>query len=1342
MSKPANGGDPPGPGPTRRHVLTTGAAALALASMPTAVRAARAAASPLATEPASRPQEGRVLASLNGTWDFMPTSGAPTAPPSAGSWSSIPVPAEWNMTAGNFSTSWGAYDLFETPSDWDSVNVAWYSRSVDVPASESGNRIVIRFEAVNFEATVFWNGVQVGQHAGGLLPFEIDVTDQVSFGGSNTVQVLVTSGTAAAVQSDGWHYPNGSWWGQTCWGIWQDVWLLSRSATYVQDSYVVTSVADKQITVSTTLANSGTADATVWVSHKVTDGPRTVLGGPASQVTVPAGGTATVTYTKPWASPRLWGPDDPYLYELTAAVSGSMSGPASDSKKVRFGFREVTVQGIDILLNGEPVMLRGDAWHYMGSVENSRAYATEWFTLVKAAGVNYLRLHAMPYPTVFYDVADEMGLLIVAESGVYGSSGNYALNAADFWDNCVTHLTERVLRDRNHPCIFAWSSENEMLAAFGQSWAAQVATFKPVISALDATRPIYFEGDGDPEGVADLESTHYPWEITTSNTAIPESAYALAPGGVNAGFWDRQKPMLIGEFSSMYYATPSQVSAVGGPATYADLEGLYSAHALIVGAQIEGFRYAGATGVSPWNTVWYGMYHLPFDPSRENLPLPGLTGPRLLQVGPYATTLNPGFEHDLPRWQPNPIHNRVAQVMPGTAARATDYRTHFWGGSTLNRTFAVYHETGTQTTVTLCWELSVPGTRGSSGSQPVTVPPDNHTDVTLAIPVPPVQRITAGALTVRVLDDGEALYENTVAATVYPQSAGQRQSTAALSAIVVETGGSTATSDALTALGVTTISVTDLSTLPTGQQILVLGEGATVSPTSDEVSALTSFVQGGGLVLSFAQPTLPELLPWPVLAAGSPQTIAHVVAPHHPVLDGIGADDLRWWNTDSELVVSEALIKPGYGSFTSIADVGPALATSALAEAPYGSGTYLFCQFPVIAASADEPVAAVLLRNIVDYVAARQPTPRLSLGVVSPQGSPLITTLTDSAVNFTALTTVSADTLSGLGALLVDASSGNGDGVAAVAAATSDVTAWVTAGGTLWVNGLTTGSLTTLSGVLPSGVTLTALDSAHQLGAVTTGKSAIADGLNNADLDWPGSSVPLVTATVSGPGGVSAADSRAVDWTAFEAGAEQNKYQVAQESALGFAPASVLWATPSGSGHVVIDMLSWPASLALPAQTTLAAGIAAGLGLDFIAGTGSGLLPTTGWVGFAYPNNAAAPLAYDRNESTRWSSNALQEPGMYYGVDLGATHTLTRIVWDDSPAPGDLPRGLDIQTSPDGTTYTTVLSLTAAQVSSMSNAGVLTIPLESITTRYLKMVDTGSAPGNYLSLYELYLFGQ
>jgi hypothetical protein len=1239
-------------------VLITGAAAFATVAIPGPARAAiaRAAAQAArdgrATQPQSVPPEGRILASLNGTWDFMPTSGTPTTPPTTGTWDSIPVPAEWNMTAGNFATSWDAYNLFETPADWDSVDVAWYRRTVDIPATRQGDRIVLRFGAVNFAATVFFNGTQVATHTGGLLPFEADVTDYVDATGTNTVHVLVTSGTQAAQQADGWHYPNGSWWGQTCWGIWQDVWLLARPATYIQDAYVVTSLTSKSITVTTTLANVGPAAQTVQVSHQVTG---TSIAG-RTQVTVAAGGTATVTFSKPWTNPRLWNQQDPHLYQLEITTD------TGDSYTTRFGFREIAVSGTHILLNGEPVLLRGDAYHYMGSMVNSRAYATTWFTMVKELGVNYLRMHAMPYPPVFYDVADEMGLLIVAESAIYGSSNNYALGSADFWDNCVTHLTARVLRDRNHPSVFAWSAENEVLAAAGQSWAARVATLKPVVTALDATRPVYFEGDGDPEGVADIESTHYPWELNATNAALPESMYAVAPGGTAAGFWDHKKPMIVGEFSSMDHPTPSLDSAVGGPATFTGLDGLYAAHALILRAQVEGFRYAGVTGFSPWNTVWYGTKHLPFNPANESLPLPGPDGPKPLQIGRWAATLNPGFERDLPSWQSTPVHDTDRLTFPATAALATDYRTHFWAGGTLTRTYAVYNTAGTRETVTVTVELRLADGQSASLSHDVTAAPDGPTDVTFTIKVPAVRAITTGTLTVRVGD-----YEHQAPVSVYPRSVAKRITSAPLSALVYQNGASASTADALAALGVSTTTITDLSSLPGGGQVLVLGEGATATPTADEVTALLAFVKGGGRVLILAQETMPELLPWPVLLDGTAQTITHFAAPSHQVLTGIGADALRWWNTASEQVVRQGMVKPRYGSLTSIADAGAGLASSALAEAPYGSGTYLLCQFPVISAAGDEPIAAILLRNLVDYLATRRPSPRHTLGVVSTSGSDLTGTLTEAAVGYTSVTTVSADTLTGLDVLLLDAS--DSAAITAITAGTADLNAWVTAGGTLWVNGLTSGNLDSLKGVLPAGTTLASLDSGHQFGAVTTGSSALLDGLNNADLDWSGAASPLVTETVSVPGGTSAADSRGVNWTELINGVEQTMYQNVLESELGFTAASVVSAASAGSGQIVIDMLNWPSSLPLPDQTALAAGIAAGLGIGFTKSSGSRLLSTTEWTGFASPNNGAAPDAYDGNLTTRWSSNGPQTPGMYFGVDLGAAHTLTKIVWDNSPAP-------------------------------------------------------------------------
>jgi beta-galactosidase len=81
------------------------------------------------------------------------------------------------MTAGDFATTWNAYNLFDTPADWDTVDVAWYRRTVDIPAgsqTQPGDRIVLQFGAVNFAAAVFFNGTQVATHTGRSRPRRAD----------------------------------------------------------------------------------------------------------------------------------------------------------------------------------------------------------------------------------------------------------------------------------------------------------------------------------------------------------------------------------------------------------------------------------------------------------------------------------------------------------------------------------------------------------------------------------------------------------------------------------------------------------------------------------------------------------------------------------------------------------------------------------------------------------------------------------------------------------------------------------------------------------------------------------------------------------------------------------------------------------------------------------------------------------------------------------------------------------------------------------------------------------------------------------------------------------------
>jgi beta-galactosidase len=1315
--------------PTRRQVLTLGGALAAAAGLQGLGLAQTAEAAPV-----PRGGGARVLQSLNGTWDFIPAAAGAAYPPPDSGWADIPVPAEWNMSAGPFATSWGAYDLFGTPAEWNDVDTAWYRRTVRVPAGAEGQRIVLRFEAVSFEATVFFNGVQVGHHLDGLLPFEADVTGHVDFRGPNTVHLLVRSPAAAARGTAGFHHPAGSWWGQEAAGIWQDVWLLARNPVFAQDTAIVTSVAGKKLGATTRLRNDGAADATVRVDHTVWDGPRQVLRL-TRVVTVAAGATVTVEETAGWSRPRLWSPDDPHLYELRVDVRGGSGGRVLDSATHRFGFREVTVDGPALLLNGEPQLLRGDSWHYMGSIQNSRAYAELWMRMAREAGVNYMRLHAMPYPPVYYDVADELGMLIVGESGIYGSSGNYAMDADDFWANCATHLRDRVVRDRNHPSIIAWSAENEMLAAFGQSWASQVAALKPAVLAGDTTRPVYFEGDGDPQGAGDLRSTHYPLEITTGNTAIPETARALAPGQPRGGEWDRTKPFLISEFSSMYYANPSDVSAIGGPAAYAGLDGLWSAHALTLRAQIEGFRYAGITAISPWNTVWYGMRPLPFDGTSMPAADPDGSGPRLERVGPYAATLNPGFQRDLPAFEPNPIHDAVVRVFQPVAALAMDYRTHYFGGTTLSKDLMVCNDTARTAGLTVGWALSGRGIPTRRGSVRTTVAATGRGTVTARLDLPVVSEPTAAVLRVSVTGDGR--FTDDIALTLYPAAAPKLG--VPLKAAVLEGASGAATTRALTALGVTTRTLAGLGTLPdpASGEVLVVAEGADPAVTGADGAAVAAFAAAGGQVLVLAQTAFPQILPWPQFTTGSAQTVTHVAAPHHPVLAGIGAEDLRWWQTAGETVTSRVLLKPRFGSLLSLADAGPALAGAALAEARYGKGRYLMCQYPVVAAQAGEPVAATLLRNLLGHV-ARPAVPTGRFGVLAAgEESAAVVTLRAAAADLTVLGGVDADALASLDVLLVDASAGNEPALASLESAASAVSAWTSAGGTLWINGATPDTWASVAPVLPSGAALTAVDADHAHGAVVTGASALTTGVNNADLDWPGAGAPLVSYTVRATGGRSAVETRAVVWSLFSAGNEQTKYGKAAHSTVGFTPGSVLWQADQGQGSVIVDQLLWPGASALPAQVGLAALLAANAGVAFAAGAGSGELPTTGWKGFTNPASSNPANAFDRNPSTRWSTDTLRQPGMYYGLDLGAVHTIDKIVWDASSSSGDVPSAADLLVSTDNSTWTTVLSL--ADTAPYTAGGVMTLSFAPVPARYFKVVNT-KAGGLYMSVHEIYVY--
>ncbi len=126
---------------------------------------------------------------------------------------------------------------------------------------------------------------------------------------------------------------------------------------------------------------------------------------------------------------------------------------------------------------------------------------------VKAGNNVAIRFHTQPWDEPWYQIADEVGLLVVEECAVWCDPAAYQLSAATFWTNYSQHISAAVKRDHNHPSIVLWSLENEILHCGGEKLYsgtdAELAAMGSIVKSLDPTRPITYEADLDPGGEAD-----------------------------------------------------------------------------------------------------------------------------------------------------------------------------------------------------------------------------------------------------------------------------------------------------------------------------------------------------------------------------------------------------------------------------------------------------------------------------------------------------------------------------------------------------------------------------------------------------------------------------------------------------------------------------------------------------------------------------------------------------------------------------------------------------------------------------------------------------------------------
>jgi len=354
--------------------------------------------------------------------------------------------------------------------------VGWYRRDLHIPAKPAGARWIVRFESVNYRATVYLNGAQIAQHEGASIPFDVPLSGLQR--GVNRLVVRVDSRRDRLSLPPG---PRGGWWNYG--GILREVYL--RPVTDLDISELLTRpVGDDELLVRVTLANSGGGLRRGSVNVSV-GGRRIDLGS----VRVPSGGTRSVSKHVDVSGVRLWSPRRPALFAVTATAS--VKGRRVASYALHTGMRQLEWRGgARMKLNGEFLNLRGASIHEqtptrgaaLRPVDHARQIA-----MLRGIGATITRSH-YPLSEDFLERADRAGIAVWEEIPFYQLSES-AMRDPLVRKKGLDYLAAAIKRDQNHPSVIAWSIGNELPATPGRGQRAYIREAVALAHRLDPTRP-------------------------------------------------------------------------------------------------------------------------------------------------------------------------------------------------------------------------------------------------------------------------------------------------------------------------------------------------------------------------------------------------------------------------------------------------------------------------------------------------------------------------------------------------------------------------------------------------------------------------------------------------------------------------------------------------------------------------------------------------------------------------------------------------------------------------------------------------------------------------------------
>ena len=387
-------------------------------------------------------------------------------------WRDVTLPHDWAVEvpfAKNASHSHGYKTVGYA---YPEHSIGWYRRQLNIPQSDFGKKISLLFEGVFRNSEVWVNGFYLGNEQSGYLDFQYDITDYINYGGSNVITVK-----ADATLEEGWFYEGA--------GIYRNVWLVKTAPVHIAKDgiFATTNIngnnADLDIRVRVLNEDHQKHDVSLTITVK--DSKNRVVQ--TANVPVCAiNGNYNHDYFKQLKlnNIQLWSPASPTLYNVEVTVV--CDGNATDKATTRIGFRTVEfTSDKGLFVNGQHFKIVGVNIHqdFAGvGCAVTKPLQIERVKMLKSWGFNAIRTSHNPVNTDLLDVCDSLGVLVLEETRLEGINEYHK-----------SQLRRMIERDRNHPCIIAWSVGNEEWRIESNILGERITrTIQAYAKTIDSTR--------------------------------------------------------------------------------------------------------------------------------------------------------------------------------------------------------------------------------------------------------------------------------------------------------------------------------------------------------------------------------------------------------------------------------------------------------------------------------------------------------------------------------------------------------------------------------------------------------------------------------------------------------------------------------------------------------------------------------------------------------------------------------------------------------------------------------------------------------------------------------------